>query len=135
MRRGQRGMDRHLQRIMDNATDTNGSMDRHVERAVDNYSDANGSITMAQALNVMFPSTGLDEGNIVSTFRQPDQDPMLLNDFGKFPCCCLHVRGMLARVTFSDREPYGPSSSCQPSAAMSAAPGKFSSTILNYWQT
>jgi ATP-dependent DNA helicase HFM1/MER3 len=105
-----RGMDRHLKRIMD----------------MDNATDGHGSSRPERALNYSFNDARPTEYSSQPTSGQPDQDPMLLNDIGKLSCCVSLVYRVLNWVSLLDRGSYDSESSRKPLTTSNTAPSRLS---------
>ena len=101
-------------------------MDRHLQRIMDNAIDENGSSRPEQALDYVFTDARSAEYSFQSTSRQPDQDPMLLNDFGNLFHCSFPVCSMLTRISRTDRGSYGSETSRQPITTLNTGSARLS---------
>jgi ATP-dependent DNA helicase HFM1/MER3 len=108
-------------------------MDRHLQRIMDNAVDENGSSSPEQALNYALTTARPAEYSFQSTSRQPDQNSKLLNDFGNLFRCSSSGCSMLTGISRTDRVSYGSESSHQPITTLNTASTRLSLVPRNIY--
>lgn len=63
----------------------NRNLDPHLQRIIDNAVNSNGQDRPEQAFNFPLMDAQRADHSFQSRLRQPTQEPMLLDDLGRFP--------------------------------------------------